>query len=116
MRPKSLFFALAALFILTLSPASAGALPMVREPAIAAPIVQVWGGCGPYGHRGPFGGCRPGGQWGGGWGPRPYGWGGYGWAGGYGYRGGYWRGGYRRGWGGGYRRGWGGGYRRGWRR
>jgi opacity protein-like surface antigen len=30
-----------------------------------APIVQVFGGCGPYGHRGPYGGCRAGGQWGG---------------------------------------------------
>jgi len=31
----------------------------------SAPIVQVYGGCGPYGHRGPYGGCRAGGQWGG---------------------------------------------------
>jgi hypothetical protein len=28
-------------------------------------IIQVYGGCGPYGHRGPYGGCRTGGQWGG---------------------------------------------------
>lgn len=28
-------------------------------------VVQVYEGCGPYGHRGPYGGCRPGGQWGG---------------------------------------------------
>jgi hypothetical protein len=28
-------------------------------------IIQVYGGCGPYGHRGPYGGCRAGGQWGG---------------------------------------------------
>jgi hypothetical protein len=34
-----------------------------------APVVQVYGGCGPYAHRGPWGGCRAGGQWGG------YGWG-----------------------------------------
>jgi len=37
-------------------------------------VVQVYGGCGVYGHRGPWGGCRPGGQWGG------YHYGGYGWA------------------------------------
>ena len=30
-----------------------------------ARIIQVYGGCGPYGHRGPYGGCRTGGQWGG---------------------------------------------------
>ncbi len=43
-------------------------------PASAAPvdldtsagqIIQVYGGCGVYGHRGPYGGCRPGGQFGG---------------------------------------------------
>lgn len=28
-------------------------------------ILQVYGGCGPYAHRGPYGGCRPGGQAGG---------------------------------------------------
>lgn len=28
-------------------------------------VIQVYGGCGPYGHRGPYGGCRAGGQWGG---------------------------------------------------
>jgi hypothetical protein len=27
-------------------------------------LILVYGGCGPYGHRGPFGGCQPGGQWG----------------------------------------------------
>jgi hypothetical protein len=38
-----------------------------------AGIVKVYGGCGIYGHRGPYGGCRPGGQAGGywGWGVRP---------------------------------------------
>ena len=30
-----------------------------------AQIIQVYGGCGPMGHRGPYGGCRTGGQWGG---------------------------------------------------
>jgi hypothetical protein len=106
MIPKSFLVALAALCFLPLSSVESDAMPVMRETGTTAPILQIWGGCGPYGHRGPFGGCRPGGQWGGGWGPRPYAWGGYGYAGGYGYRGGYWRGGYRRGWGGGYRRGW----------
>ena len=27
--------------------------------AFSAEIIQVSGGCGPYGHRGPYGGCRP---------------------------------------------------------
>ena len=31
----------------------------------APQIILAFGGCGPYGHRGPWGGCRPGGQWGG---------------------------------------------------
>ena len=41
----------------------ASALPV---PALLAPnagesgIIQVYGGCGPYGHRGPYGGCRAG--------------------------------------------------------
>ena len=35
-------------------------------------LVLVSGGCGPYGHRGPFGYCQPGGQWG--EGARPFGW------------------------------------------
>jgi hypothetical protein len=43
----------------------AAAMPLAPAPSPEAPIVQVWGGCGPYGHRGPYGGCRPGGQWGG---------------------------------------------------
>ena len=106
MLPKSFHTILVTLGFLYLSPVTACAMPIWRDPGVAAPVVMVWGGCGPYGHRGPFGGCRPGGQWGGGWGPRPYAWGGYGFGGGYWYRGGYWRGGYRRGWAGGYRRGW----------
>ena len=36
-----------------------------------SPVVLVYGGCGPYGHRGPWGGCRAGGQWGGYWRGRP---------------------------------------------
>ena len=31
----------------------------------APQIVLAYGGCGPFGHRGPYDGCRPGGQWGG---------------------------------------------------
>jgi len=48
--------------------APAYAMP-VAPVAPQSQIEQVYGGCGPYGHRGPFGGCRWGGQWGG------YGWG-----------------------------------------
>jgi len=44
-------------------PAQAG-MP-VAPVETGAPIVQVYGGCGPFGHRGPFGGCRAGGQAGG---------------------------------------------------
>lgn len=47
----------------------ASAAPHIQD-AIAlngggAQIIRVFGGCGPYAHRGPYGGCRPGGQWGG---------------------------------------------------
>ncbi|MCJ2036606.1 GCG_CRPN prefix-to-repeats domain-containing protein [Methylobacterium sp. J-068] len=48
--------------------APASALPLdnaVATGAGDARIIQVYGGCGPYGHRGPYGGCRRGGQWGG---------------------------------------------------
>lgn len=41
------------------------AMPTTSLETPSAPIVQVFGGCGPYGHRGPYGGCRAGGQWGG---------------------------------------------------
>nr|WP_246720095.1 hypothetical protein [Methylocystis sp. H62] len=41
------------------------AMPLAPSQTAGAPIVQVYGGCGPYGHRGPHGGCRWGGQWGG---------------------------------------------------
>ena len=40
----------------------AAALPMAAPDLPGAPVVQVSGGCGPYGHRGPYGYCRPGGQ------------------------------------------------------
>lgn len=55
-------------------PSSGVAMPVAPQ-LDTTEIVKVWGGCGPYGHRGPWGGCRRGGQWGG-WrrpwyGPRP---------------------------------------------
>lgn len=37
----------------------------VQPLATGQDVIQVYGGCGPYGHRGPWGGCRSGGQWGG---------------------------------------------------
>jgi hypothetical protein len=46
------------------APAEA-AMPVPAARRADAPIVQVFGGCGPYGHRGPYGGCRAGGQGGG---------------------------------------------------
>ena len=51
-------------FAATLS-GPASALPLVGLDAPEANIVQVYGGCGPFGHRGPYGGCRTGGQAGG---------------------------------------------------
>ncbi len=107
-RPKFVFLSsiVAAGF---LAPASTEAMPLAKSP-MAAPIVQVAGGCGPYAHRNPWGACVPGGGWGG----APV----YGWGGGYyggGYRRGYWGGGgygWRgRGWHGGgwHGRGWHGG-------
>lgn len=62
--------------------AAQAAMPVPAPQTEQGLVVQVWGGCGPYGHRGPWGGCRAGGQWGGGYyrpyyarpfyGPRPY--------------------------------------------
>ncbi|SEC10815.1 hypothetical protein SAMN05519104_0768 [Rhizobiales bacterium GAS188] len=50
----------------------AKAMPIANADGYADPgIVLVYGGCGPYGHRGPYGGCRAGGQWGGYWRGRP---------------------------------------------
>ncbi|WP_405044790.1 GCG_CRPN prefix-to-repeats domain-containing protein [Methylocystis echinoides] len=47
-------------------------MPLQKMDGVDAPVEKVYGGCGPYGHRGPWGGCRRGGQWGGwGW-RRPY--------------------------------------------
>jgi hypothetical protein len=53
---------------------AAGAAPAMLDQGLAAAntlspdegsFIRVFGGCGPYRHRGPWGGCRPGGQWGG---------------------------------------------------
>lgn len=55
--------------LLGLSPlaARAQAMPILRQTQTGGSpdIVLVYGGCGPYSHRGPYGGCRPGGQYGG---------------------------------------------------
>lgn len=67
MRKTLMPAALAVAGLATAFATAASALPLSDAVAAggAAPIVQVYGGCGPYGHRGPFGGCRTGGQWGG---------------------------------------------------
>lgn len=41
----------------------ADALPIQTPAASQNSLHLVYGGCGPYGHRGPWGGCRRGGQW-----------------------------------------------------
>jgi hypothetical protein len=43
---------------------NAQAMPIGDVGSGDAHVILVYGGCGPYGHRGPFGGCQPGGQWG----------------------------------------------------
>ena len=57
----------------TLVSGGASATPLLPDSGIATAadlaqggghIIPVFGGCGPYRHRGPWGGCRPGGQWG----------------------------------------------------
>ncbi len=53
--------------------ASAAPLPVIAQAQTHAQtqeqtnpnIIEVYGGCGVYAHRGPYGGCRPGGQAGG---------------------------------------------------
>src|ERR1700722_20424253 len=62
---------------LMLGVASAQAAPAPTNRAGTPMLIQVSGGCGPYGWRGPMGGCRYGGRWRGdpGWGngcPRGY--------------------------------------------
>ena len=44
---------------------AAQAASVVDLDQSAGEIIQVYGGCGVYGHRGPYGGCRTGGQFGG---------------------------------------------------
>lgn len=51
-----------ALLAVSVPAGPAAAMPMTGLDAPGASIVQVQGGCGPYGHRGPYGYCRPGGQ------------------------------------------------------
>lgn len=53
-----------ALVLTALAPLAgrASPVPALTAPATDSAIVQVYGGCGGYGHRGPYGGCRPGGQ------------------------------------------------------
>jgi hypothetical protein len=51
-------------------PAQAAMQPAPVEKSPSA-VILVYGGCGIYGHRGPYGGCRPGGQAGGYWAGRP---------------------------------------------
>lgn len=74
LKPLARAAALCGLFAVTFSvgPAEA-AMPVPQQQKGQELIVQVWGGCGPYGHRGRWGGCRPGGQWSPHpyWGPRP---------------------------------------------
>ncbi len=47
----------------------ASAMPLVQDAVSdgseGAQIIQVYGGCGPYGHQGIYGYCRTSGQWGG---------------------------------------------------
>jgi hypothetical protein len=48
------------------APTASNAMPAAAvNAAVQAPIEKVYGGCGVYGHRGPYGGCRAGGQAGG---------------------------------------------------
>ena len=53
---------LAASLIVTGLALPAGAMPSLRTDMPAAPVTEVYGGCGIYAHRGPYGGCLPGGQ------------------------------------------------------
>jgi len=47
--------------------------PLAQAQASSGGIILVSGGCGPYGHRGPYGGCRPIYNCPPGWHPGPYG-------------------------------------------
>ena len=56
-----------AAFLMSFAPlaATAASLPQPAAPAASPDIIEVYGGCGPYAHRGPAGYCRTGGQAGG---------------------------------------------------
>jgi hypothetical protein len=43
------------------------AMPVAPMDGVKAPVILAYGGCGVFGHRGPYGGCRAGGQAGGYW-------------------------------------------------
>lgn len=77
-------FTSAAIVLLGLLPNASFASPGAALSALAphSNIIEIYGGCGPYGHRGPYGACRAGGQAGGyapgyscppGWHVGPYG-------------------------------------------
>jgi hypothetical protein len=55
----------------SLAATSQAAMPVGPDGLSKSPVTLAYGGCGPYGHRGPYGGCRAGGQWGGYWRGRP---------------------------------------------
>jgi hypothetical protein len=61
MQTKLVFSVILALGIVS----SANATMLVGPVERGSNIEKAYGGCGPYGHRGPWGGCRAGGQWGG---------------------------------------------------
>ena len=42
-----------------LAAASPGSMMVVTAPGAGSDVIEVSGGCGPYGHRGPYGACRP---------------------------------------------------------
>ena len=74
MRRREIAIAAGSLFgFVTLVSGAAGAAPVMLDQGLTAAntlspnegsIIRVFGGCGPYGNRGPWGGCHPGGQWG----------------------------------------------------
>lgn len=65
-------FSMTAAAALIFAVQTAQAMPAVNlEGATAPGVTLVYGGCGVYGHRGPYGGCRAGGQAGGYWRGRP---------------------------------------------
>jgi hypothetical protein len=57
--------ALAVALALGFAAQAQAAMPVAPVEKSNAPVVLVYGGCGPFAHRGPYGGCRAGGQLGG---------------------------------------------------